>query len=308
VERALVAKTGVVVVDNTNTRRDDMQPYMDLARRHAYGVVIVELKCATAGDAIEFQRRSVHDLRFDTVMAMYHRYQDEDLVSIVINPYRKVVSSRNSIGSWLTKRGYVSPVAVEGVTHYIMATGVARLKFVCIPPSKDAWREFFAAYAADSGPKFLMDAVQHPRPFRFFMDLDDVVCDGHASSLATIEVTMREFAATISEHYECNVVVTWCTDAGKVGVHIHTDILVYGGIDAAVHYADAMYALTRLPFACDKEVYAHGMRMYASRKATHGVDCGREYVILCAAGPDVTLVSVDDILWWTSLSPLALYE
>jgi hypothetical protein len=300
----------LVVVDNTNVRRHEVSRYFAMARMRAYKIVVVELTCGSAGLAIEFQRRCVHGVKFDTAMAMYHRFQpfvpaeeDGDVVLIRVQPWRKPSGGgRETVVAWLTKRGYLSHTPCAGATHLVMATGVGRMKFVCIPHNPDTWREFFEAYACDTGPKFFMDAVEEHGSFRFFMDLDNVA---HEDGLSAIQDILRETADHLAAAWACNVVVSWCTDDDKVGVHINTDRVVYGKEDACLR-ADEVYSLTGLPFPDDRDVYTRGMRMYGSRKTTHGVDCGREYTVLYAAGAQVhnQCTTLEHVLWWTSLAPL----
>jgi predicted kinase len=309
---AVSAGAAMVVVDNTNLRRSDFAAYVDVARVHGYGVVVLQLECPTPSAAIEFQRRSMHGVRFDTSMAMYHRYQTclggaDDSFStaatiVRVEPWRKP-SASEGIMAWLTRRGYVSNVLSAGTTHLAMAAGAGKLKCVSIPRSRTSWQEFFAACAADGGPKYLMDAVPMSGPFRFFMDLDNVT---HSEGAEGVERDMVAFAEALARAQACNVVVTWCTDNNTIGVHVHTDVVV-AGPEEALAFLDV--ACTGLPCAADREVYArgNGLRMVGSRKVTHGVDAGREYMVMHAAGPAAPQdckASLEGVLAWTCVAAI----
>lgn len=65
----------VVIVDNTNVSFAQMQPYLELAARFSYEVIIVEPLTDWAFDVDECAKRNKHGVPLDIIKKMAQQYQ-----------------------------------------------------------------------------------------------------------------------------------------------------------------------------------------------------------------------------------------
>ena len=76
VMRAMANGIAVVVVDNTNIKRDDMRPYVEMALNHGYEVSIRTIGGMTPKDIETYLKRQVHGVPQEKVEKMAHEYED----------------------------------------------------------------------------------------------------------------------------------------------------------------------------------------------------------------------------------------
>ena len=81
--RALLKKIETIIVDNTNSTRQEYAHYAILARVHDYRVKIFEIPCKNQNDLLLYYQRSQHNVPFDVMERMYTRWEKDPEAIIV---------------------------------------------------------------------------------------------------------------------------------------------------------------------------------------------------------------------------------
>ena len=71
-QKAVCQHKPLVVVDNTNTRVQEMRQYIEYAKQHGYSVEVVRLKV----DPEVAAQRNVHGVSADVIQQMQNRFED----------------------------------------------------------------------------------------------------------------------------------------------------------------------------------------------------------------------------------------
>jgi tRNA nucleotidyltransferase/poly(A) polymerase/predicted kinase len=89
--KAMAAGHPLVVVDNTNIKREHMEPYLKLAKQHGYDVSYEHSKAPWAWDEHECARRNAHGVPLAAIKNMKHSF-DESAVSDLVD---RMIESRD---------------------------------------------------------------------------------------------------------------------------------------------------------------------------------------------------------------------
>lgn len=74
-ERAMANGIPVVVIDNTNIRRDDMRPYVEMALHHGYEVSIRTIGSMEPKDIEKYLKRQIHAVPQEKVKEMAQKFE-----------------------------------------------------------------------------------------------------------------------------------------------------------------------------------------------------------------------------------------
>ena len=74
-ERDLSAGVNVVIIDNTNTQRWEMEPYERMAERHDVPVRVVTVGEFTPEAVSLYAERNTHGVPYDTILKMAQRFE-----------------------------------------------------------------------------------------------------------------------------------------------------------------------------------------------------------------------------------------
>ncbi|KOO24657.1 2 -cyclic nucleotide 3 -phosphodiesterase family protein, partial [Chrysochromulina tobinii] len=85
-ENALRARTGLVIVDNTNTQLKEYDNYKHTARREGYAVAVVELRCPDEPGIFEQQlhARNTHGVPMEVLRTMIARWEPDPLSAVAL--------------------------------------------------------------------------------------------------------------------------------------------------------------------------------------------------------------------------------
>lgn len=73
VAKAMESSTPVVVVDNTNSRRWEFEPYLEMAKNYGYEVTLEMV--GNLEDAVIYQKRGIHDVPLTSILNMAKRWE-----------------------------------------------------------------------------------------------------------------------------------------------------------------------------------------------------------------------------------------
>lgn len=77
VVNALLSKVNNIVVDNTNVDVRSMKPYVELARKYNYTVVLVEPNTSFKWDVDVLTEKNCHNVTVDIIQKMKDRYEHD---------------------------------------------------------------------------------------------------------------------------------------------------------------------------------------------------------------------------------------
>ena len=84
-ENALRARTGLVIVDNTNTQLKEYDYYKHAARRAGYAVAVVELRCPDEPAILEqLHARNTHGVPMEVLRTMIVRWEPDPLSAVAL--------------------------------------------------------------------------------------------------------------------------------------------------------------------------------------------------------------------------------
>ena len=74
--RLMANNVATVVIDNTNSRRAEFQPYLDMAAKFGYSVDVIMIGRVDDEAAREYRRRGLHNVPKSTYVAMINRWEE----------------------------------------------------------------------------------------------------------------------------------------------------------------------------------------------------------------------------------------
>jgi 2',3'-cyclic-nucleotide 3'-phosphodiesterase len=77
VENALLTKINNIVVDNTNVDVKSIKPYIDMARKYNYTVVLVEPNTSFKWDVEGLSKKNRHNVTIDVIQRMKDRFEHD---------------------------------------------------------------------------------------------------------------------------------------------------------------------------------------------------------------------------------------
>jgi predicted kinase len=302
VEMFLNSKHNTIIVDNTNSTLKEYQKYIDLAGKHKYKVLVLEIECSDKKQAIDMGKRSTHQIDTKVSINMYNRWEQDENAKI-IKPYWHHESDPNllqlSFIKWLTDNKLITSVKTKNKTHMWMKVNGMGVKFVNIP--NDRLDEFYTVYlnSGISGsptdePKYLTELPGDK--FRFYLDID------YEDELPFTQI--EELVNVIKSVIKCEeIYVTGndsiLTDIIKTGLHVHCYDKIVDIKQCQELITDVIQALLtnnslghiKWDKFIDTQAY-NCIRMLGSRKVTKEIDKGNVYKVLYQTNSDINGINL----------------
>lgn len=250
----LKARRSVVIVDNTNVRKQDYSFYWSRAESEGYAVVLLEMVCESTTELEQLRKRSVHNVPGGAVGAMWARWE-QDHRALRFAPHVPM-----ELLQWLKEKGMVGR---PPNTHLVMPNG----PFLSIPVASRA--EFHARHAAEWACNHISE-IGHTNGFQLFFDIDGLSFDRLLQGLPALRALVG-----------VPLVVTG-VDGPPPGHHIFAPGRIVNSKEALDLRGKWLKAVPAMEGFVDDQLYRNPqLRLLGSRKVSkEGVDTCRVHEFL----------------------------
>jgi predicted kinase len=295
VKKSIDAGTNTIVVDNVNCKLSDYKKYLDVSDTNGYKVIVIEIFCENKQKAVEFAKRSSHNVPIKDVLKILSQWETDDSALLLESHMCDSDDSDNeleqndnhlysvsnlSFNKWLSDMGIIHNNKQRRKTHISFGVGQKPIYFLDVPDH--LYDEFLEHYANSNEHKYLTEVIPSDGKFKMFIDID------YSDQNKLTENEILNIIHILQKQTVGDVYVTGCMDGNKIGLHVRCPNLKVD-IDEAIGVRNnfvanlyEVYPDKNWDAFIDSSVYMHdrGLRMFGSRKANNGIDIGRVYNLL----------------------------
>ena len=286
-----ISRNQHVIVDNTNSTKKEYKKYIELADKHNYKLLILEVHTPDKDYCKMFHRRNRHNVGIDVLFKMLVRWEIDDRSQLLL-PFEdnEIIDTTNSISlrEWICKNRYSHTISQKKKTHFCFGVGNRPLHFLNIP--KKSYEEFLEKYY-ESGieeginyePKFIGEYIDDSYKMIFdidYIDEKEMSEETYDYMIETLEKVM-EFENVKSPIYVTQSITQKTTQLIKSGYHLILPKMIVNKEKAVEFKKVYVKALNESPKNTqlldwnkfiDEEIYfTNNIRMIGSKKTSQGV-------------------------------------
>jgi predicted kinase len=302
VKHAIENNVNTIIIDNTNCKLIEYKKYIDIGKINNYKITVIEIFCENKDKALEFAKRSSHDVPNKDILKMLSLWETDDN-ALLLESYMcqnndndiyndsdyenedKVVNVYNnyeSFNKWLQDNNMIHYNKLRRKTH-ISFVANANQSFCFLDVPDQLYDEFLEHYSYSHEPKYLTELIpdSNEKQFKMFFDIDNL-------NLNLLDQDILDIIHILQNHVNSDIYVTMCSDNGKFGMHLKCPEQIVT-VDEALAIRNnciiqlyETYPDKNWDAIMDASVYmvGRGLRMYGSRKAVNNNDIGRVYKFL----------------------------